>query len=96
MFTVTPSAAKMMKEIIENSVKENFKITVCSSGVGCGGPSLKVEMRAAMENDLVETMDGITFHIRENIYKNLEGSDIDAEDSFWGIRLHVKTSYGCI
>ncbi|MCK5671934.1 MAG: hypothetical protein KAH95_01085 [Spirochaetales bacterium] len=96
MFTVTHSAIEMMKEMIENSENENFKITVCSSGVGCGGPSLKVEMRAAMENDLIETVEGITFHIRENIYKNLQGSEIDEEDTFWGKRLHVKTSYGCI
>ncbi|MCK5674607.1 MAG: hypothetical protein KAH95_14600 [Spirochaetales bacterium] len=96
MFTVTPSAIEMMKEMVENSEKDNFKLTVCSSGVGCGGPSLKVEMRAPMENDLVETVNGIIFHIRANIHKNLEGSEIDAEDSFWGKRLHVKTSYGCI
>lgn len=96
MFTVTPSAIVMINEMIENSEKENFKITVCSSGVGCGGPFLKVEMRAPMENDIVETIKNITFHLRENIHKNLEGSDIDAEDSFWGKRLHVKTTYGCI
>ncbi len=96
MFTITPAAAEMMNEMINSSEKENFKITVCSSGVGCGGPSLKVEMRAPMENDLVETVKGITFHIRENIHKNLEGSEIDAEDSFWGKRLHIKTSYGCM
>ena len=96
MFTVRPSAAEMMKEMIENSDKENYRITICSSGVGCGGPSLKVEMRAPMNNDVVETVGGITFHIRENIYKNLGGSEIDSEDTFWGKRLHVKTSYGCI
>lgn len=46
MFTLTPAAADMMKEMVENPEKENFEVTVCSSGVGCGGPSLKVEMRA--------------------------------------------------
>jgi len=96
MFTVTPSAEEMIKDIIANSKKESFKITVCSSGVGCGGPTLKVEMRAPMENDIIETVGETTFHIRENIHKNLEGSEIDAEDTFWGKRLHVKTSYGCI
>ncbi len=96
MFTVTPSAAEMMKEMLESSEKENFTITICSSGVGCGGPNLKVDLRSPMENDIIETVNEITFHIRENIHKNLEGSTIDAEDSFWGKRLHVKTSYGCI
>jgi len=96
MFTVTPAAVEMMKEMAENSEKEKFELTICSSGAGCGGPSLKVEMRAPMENDLVETVKGITFHIRENIYKNLEGSEIDTENSFWGKRLYVKTSYGCL
>ena len=96
MFTITPAAAEMMENMIKNSEIENFKITICSSGVGCGGPTLKVEMRAPMENDIIETINQIGFHIRENIYKNLDGSVIDAEDSFWGKRLHIKTSYGCL
>jgi len=96
MFTITPSAVEMIKEIVEKSDKEGLRITICSSGVGCGGPTLKVEMRAAMEDDFVETVKGCTFHIRANIYSNLEGALIDAEDSFWGKRLHVKTSYGCM
>lgn len=96
MFTITPSAAEMVKEMIKNTENKKLKITICSSGVGCGGPSLKVEMRAPMDNDIVETADDIIFRIRENIYKNLEGSEIDAEESFWGKRLHVKTTYGCI
>ena len=96
MFTVTPSAVAMMNEMVENSENENLKLTICSSGVGCGGPSLKVEMRAAMENDVVETISGIIFHIRANIHENLADSEIDAEDTFWGKRLHVKTNYRCL
>lgn len=96
MFIITPSAADKMKDMAAKPEKENFKLTICSSGVGCGGPSLKVDMRIPMDNDVIETVNGIQIHVRANIYENLKGSEIDAEDTFWGKRLHVKTSYGCI
>jgi len=96
MFKITPSAINMMKEMAVNPEKENLKLTICSSGVGCGGPSLKVDMRIPMENDVIEKVNGIQIHIRANIYENLKGSEIDAEETFWGKRLHVRTTYGCM
>ena len=96
MFTVTPAAVEMINDMVSNSENEKLKLTICSSGVGCGGPSLKVDMRTILKDDIVETINGQTFRIRTIIHKNLEGSEIDAEDTFWGKRLHVKTSYKCL
>ena len=96
MFKITPAAAELINEMILKSKDNNLKPTICSSGVGCGGPTLKVEMRAPLDNDIIETVNGQTFHIRANIYSNLEGAEIKAEDTFWGLRLHVKTTYRCI
>jgi len=96
MFEVTSNAIGLINELLENSENKSHNITICSSGVGCGGPTLKIEMRAAMNDDIVETVEGCAFHIRANIYSNLEGAKIDSVDTFWGKRIHVKTSYKCI
>ncbi len=96
MYRITKTAAEMMKEMISEREDENLLLTICSSGVGCGGPTLKVDMRRALPDDIVETKDDLTINIRANIYKNLDGAEIDAEDTFWGKRVRIKTTYGCI
>lgn len=96
MFEVTPDAEKMIKDLISTTMDKSLKLTLCSSGAGCGGPSLKVDMRRPMVDDIIETVAGHTFHIRSSIRKYLEGSVIDAVDTFWGRRLHVKTTYSCM
>ena len=96
MFEVTSNAVELIEEQIENSENKAYKVTICSSGVGCGGPTLKVEMRAAMDDDIVKTVEGCTFHIRANVYSNLQGAKIDIVDTFWGKRIYIKTTYKCI
>jgi len=96
MFEVTSNAVELINELLQKSENNSHHITICSSGVGCGGPTLKVEMRLAMEDDFVETVEGCTFHIRANIYSNLQGAKIDSADTFWGKRIHVETTYKCI
>ena len=96
MFEVTSGAVELINELIKSSENKTHNITICSSGVGCGGPTLKVEMRTAMEDDIVEIAGGCTFHIRANIYDNLQGAIIEGIDTFWGKRINVKTTYKCI
>ncbi len=96
MFTITAEAAAMM-DVLEKGKKDSrYKLTVCSSGVGCGGPALKIDMRIPMEDDIVKTVNGVTLHIRSTISENLEGAVIEAVETYWGQRIHVKTTYGCM
>ncbi len=97
MYKITKTAAEMMKKMIPEREDEDLLLTICSPGAGCGSPSLKADdMRRALSDDIVETKDDLTINIRANIYKNLDGAEIDAEDTFWGKRVRIKTTYGCI
>lgn len=96
MFEVTPEAGAMIDELAAKASSDDLKVTIFSSGVGCGGPALKVDMRKPMEDDIVKIVDGHTFHIRAMIYYNLRGAVIEAVDTYWGKRIHVKTTYSCM
>ena len=96
MFTVTDEAVKMVKELEKKTEGTSKRITIFSSGVGCGGPALKVGMELPLDDDTAETVNTCTFYIRASILKFLEGSHIDAVETFWGKRLYVKTTYGCL
>lgn len=96
MFTITAEAAAMMNALEKETKDNRLKLTVCSSGVGCGGPALKIDMRVPMEDDEVKTVDGVTLHIRSSIASNLEGAVIESVETYWGQRIHVKTTYGCM
>ena len=96
MFTVTDAALKMIEELKKDSTGTNRRVTIFSSGVGCGGPSLKVDMELPLEDDEAATINGCTFYVRAPILNFLEGAHIDAVETFWGKRLYVKTTYGCM
>ncbi len=96
MFSVTDEAAKMIKELEKKSGETNKRITIFSSGVGCGGPALKVGMELPLSDDTAETVNTCTFYIRASILKFIEGAHIDSVETFWGKRLYVKTTYGCL
>lgn len=96
MFEVTPEAGAMIDELAACAASDDVKVTIFSSGVGCGGPALKVDMRKPMEDDIIKTVDGYTFHIRAMIFYNLKGAVIEAVDTYWGKRLRVKTTYSCM
>ncbi len=95
MFIVTAEALQMIGELTEHAAN-NKRLTIFSSGVGCGGPALKVDMELPLKDDIPETISGCTFYIRSAIYKFLEASHLDAVETFWGKRLYVKTTYTCI
>lgn len=95
MFTLTEEAAEMIRKMAGGAPREDLALTLCSSGAGCGGPALKVDMREPRGDDIEETVDGITFRIRASILRYLEGAVIEGADTFWGKRLKVSTAYGC-
>jgi Fe-S cluster assembly iron-binding protein IscA len=96
MFTLTPGAGKLIGELVRQNTAEGTELTICSSGTGCGGPTLKVEMREPLEGDVIMETGGFTFRVRASILRNLEGAVIEAADTFWGSRIRVKTTYGCL
>ncbi len=96
MFEVTPEAGAMIDELAAKTASDDLEVTIFSSGVGCGGPALKVDMRKPMQDDIIKTVDGYTFHIRATIFYNLRGAVIEAVDTYWGKRIHVKTTYSCM
>ena len=96
MFTVTPEALTMIKELKKSSEAIKKRLTIYSSGVGCGGPALKVGMELPLDDDIKETVEECTFQIRAAAYNFLNGSHIDAVETFWGKRLYVKTTYTCM
>ncbi len=50
MYKITEAAVAMMKEMVSERKDKNLLLTICSSGVGCGGSSLKVDMRRGLSN----------------------------------------------
>ena len=96
MFEIDPESMPLIKNIIdENTGTETF-LTICSSGTGCGGPLLKLEMRPALDNDIIMEKAGITFHIRENIKDRLEGAVIEKKETFWGDKININNGNKCI
>jgi hypothetical protein len=53
-------------------------------------------MREPLEDDLEEEAGGFTFRIRRNIHKNLEGAVLEVQDTFWGKKIRVRTTYKCL
>ena len=96
MFTLTEDVKPLLTELTESAGQDNLQLTLCSSGTGCGGPILKVDMREPLEDDLEEEAGGFTFRIRQNIHKNLEGAVLEAQDTFWGKKIRVRTTYKCL
>ncbi len=96
MFEVTSEAADAIEEMVRESSDDSLRLTIFSTGVGCGGPTLKVDMKPPLDDDVVETRSGCTFYVRSVIHKNLEGAVIEVQDTFWGRRIHVKTTYSCM
>jgi Fe-S cluster assembly iron-binding protein IscA len=85
------------REELDRMIRENpdLHLTVYIKGPGCGGPTLGIEMREAMETDLVTEQEGITLHIRETAVPYLETARIRLEDTFWGKKLKVKRPGAC-
>jgi Fe-S cluster assembly iron-binding protein IscA len=96
MFTLTTEAEKLIAELASQNTAEGAELTICSSGTGCGGPVLKVEMREPLDDDVIRKAGGFSFRVRASILRNLEGAVIEAADTFWGTRIRVKTTYGCL
>ncbi len=96
MFTVTDEAVNMIQELENKTQNTEMRITIFSSGVGCGGPTLKVDMKLPLDTDTPVTVNGYTFYVRPAVLKLLEGAHIDAVETFWGKRLYIKTIYGCL
>ena len=93
MFCVTGEAG-----VILDTMKQeggNKKLTILSSGVGCGSPVLKIEMREPLEDDVTQTVDGHEFRIRSAVVRYLEETELTVEDTFWGKKLKLHTVNGC-
>lgn len=95
MLCVTKDAAPVLDDLIKNSDSPEKKLTILSSGTGCGSPILKVEMREPLEDDVKQTIDGFDFNIRAGVLRYLEDAEMEIEDTFWGKKLKIKTAYGC-
>lgn len=95
-FEITPDALPLINSLIsENTNAESF-LTICSSGTGCGGPLLKLEMRAPLETDIIIEREGIVFHVRENIKERLNGAVIEKKSTFWGDKISVNNGSVCM
>ena len=95
MLCVTKEAAVILDEIKNSSDSPEKKLTILSSGTGCGSPVLKVEMREPLEDDVTKNIDGYDFHIRTSVQRYLEDAELAIEDTYWGKKLRIHTVYGC-
>lgn len=85
------------REVLEGMIGENPDLhpSIYVKGPGCGGPSLGIEMREAMDTDIVTEQEGLTLHIRLTAAPYIESARIRFEDTFWGKKLKVKRPRGC-
>lgn len=95
-FEIKEEALVLIEELLDEAGDSETVLTICSSGTGCGGPLLKLEMRAPLDNDIIVKKEGFTFHIRENISNRLEGAYIEKKTTFWGDKLNINNGNVCL
>ena len=85
------------REEIDRMVRNNPDLhpTIHIKGPGCGGPTLGIEMREAMDTDIITEQKGLTLHIRETAVPYLDSPRVRMEDTFWGRKLKVKRPGAC-
>ncbi|HAK46259.1 MAG TPA: hypothetical protein DCO79_10140 [Spirochaeta sp.] len=94
MMCITDEATGIIQEM-QKEMTPDLYLTLFSGGVGCGAPVIKLEMKPALEDDIIENISGFEIRIRPAIMKFLPDAEILVEDTFWGKKLKVKTVYGC-
>lgn len=89
--------AQDAREELEKMIRENPRLhpTLFIKGPGCGGPSLGIEMREAMDTDIITDQDGLVLRIRETAAPYIESARVRMEDTFWGRKLKVKKPRAC-
>lgn len=95
MLCITDAALPLIHDLEGKSRSAENVPTLFSSGVGCGTPVIKLEMRSPMEDDIIEEISGFKFHIRPDIKKFIDDAEITAEETFWGKQIKVNTVFGC-
>ena len=60
-FLVSEEAYKEFKAFLDENEVEKYSIRINLAGFGCSGPAFNITVDEANENDVVETMNDITF-----------------------------------
>ncbi|MBI9101734.1 MAG: hypothetical protein JEY99_04925 [Spirochaetales bacterium] len=96
MFTINSEALEILAEMQKDRTRDTDFLTICSSGTGCGGPLLKIELRTPLDDDILQEVAGFSFHIRRDIHDRLDGAVIKGTETFWGKKLKIDNGTPCL
>jgi iron-sulfur cluster assembly protein len=98
--TLTPNAAKMVRDILAKEESDSLALRVYVAGGGCSGLQYGMALDDPMEGDLSIDSDGIRVVIDPESLRFIEGAEIDYVDSLMGAGFTVNnpnavSSCGC-
>ena len=74
-FLVSEEAYKEFKAFLDENEVEKYSIRINLAGFGCSGPAFNITVDEANENDVVETMNDITFIAESKLVDEFGGLD---------------------
>ena len=98
--SVTPAAAKMVRDILAKEESDTLALRVYVAGGGCSGLQYGMALDDPMEGDMTMDSDGIRVIIDPESLRFIEGAEIDYVDSLMGAGFTVNnpnavSSCGC-
>ncbi len=85
VFTVTPKAAEMVRNIMKNEGKEGHALRVTVMPGGCAGYTYGLDFDdAAQADDQVVETNGVKLFINEDILPLVQGATLDFVESLQG------------
>lgn len=98
--SVTPAAAKMVRDILAKEESDTLALRVYVAGGGCSGLQYGMALDDPMEGDVTLDSDGIRVIVDPESLRFIEGAEIDYVDSLMGAGFTVNnpnavSSCGC-
>ena len=89
-FLVSEEAYKEFKAFLDENEVEKYSIRINLAGFGCSGPAFNITVDEANENDVVETMNDITFIAESKLVDEFGGFRLLSSEENDGRGLSLK------
>ena len=89
-FLVSEAAYKEFKAFLDENEVEKYSIRINLAGFGCSGPAFNITVDEANENDVVETMNDITFIAESKLVDEFGGFRLLSSEENDGRGLSLK------
>ena len=89
-FIISKEAYNEFKAFLQDNEIEKFSIRINLAGFGCSGPAFNITVDDANENDVVETMNDITFIAESKLIDEFGGFKLLSSEENGGRGLSLK------